>query len=198
VAVLRLGEQGLNPDLAFAHSLRIGLGRVVASDADRGDGWAWHGAAGYGCYTLVAQQLRQAAAGAGIDHVQLGVRSKLSALWATLMFLYVYADVLSLYRPGEIDDIRAGKMGPVDASQGTLLVASVVVIVPALMVVLSLLLPSRINRWTNIAAGVVFTLVNIANVIGESWVYYWVFGILGILITSLIVRYAWASPEIAP
>jgi hypothetical protein len=131
-----------------------------------------------------------------MGHVQIGVRSKLSALWATLMFLYVYADVLSLYRPGEIDDIQAGEMGPVDASQGTLLAASVVVIVPALMVVLSLLLPSRINRWTNIVAGVVFTLVNIVNVIGESWVYYWVFGILEILITSLIVRFAWASPEI--
>ncbi len=133
-----------------------------------------------------------------MDHVQIGARSKVSALWATLMFLYVYADVLSLYRPGEIDDIREGKMGPVNASQGTLLAASVVVIVPAFMIFLSLVLPSRVNRWTNIAAGVVFTLVNIANVIGESWVYYWVFGILEVLITSLIVRYAWKSPEITP
>ena len=112
------------------------------------------------------------------------------------MFLYVYADVLSLYRPGEIDEIREGKMGPLEASQGTLLAASAVVIVPALMVFLSLTLPSRINRWTNITAGVVFTLVNVVNVIGESWVYYWIFGILEILITSLIVRFSWETPEI--
>ena len=114
------------------------------------------------------------------------------------MFLYVYADVLSLYRPGEIDEIRDGKMGPVDVSQGTLLAASAVVIVPALMVVLSLVLPSRINRPANIAAGVVLTLVNVVNVIGESWVYYWVFGILEVLVTVLIVRLAWERPETAP
>ena len=114
------------------------------------------------------------------------------------MFLYVYADVLSFYRPGELDDIRDGRMGPVEVSQAALLAASVVVILPACMIVLSLVLPPRINRWTNTVAGVVFTLVNVVNVLGETWVYYWVFGILEIVVTVLIVRYAWKSSEIAP
>jgi hypothetical protein len=126
-----------------------------------------------------------------MDRPVVGVRLNLSALWATLMFLYVYADVLSLYRPGELDEIREGKMGPLDATQGTLLVASVLVIIPALLIFLSLVLPSHINRWTNLVAGVVFTLVNIGNLVGERWVYYWVFGILEIVVTLLIVRYAW-------
>ena len=130
-----------------------------------------------------------------MDQVHIGVRSKLSALWATEMFLYVYADVLSFYRPGQIDEIRDGKMGPFEVSQAVLLAASVVVIIPSFMIFLSLILPSRINRWTNITAGVLFTLVNISNVLGETWVYYWVFGILEILITLLIVRYAWNSRE---
>jgi hypothetical protein len=132
----------------------------------------------------------------GMDEARIGVRSKLSALWATMMFFYVYADVLSLYRPGEIDEIQDGMMGPLEVSQTSLLAASVVVIIPALMIVLSLILPSRINRWTNITAGVVYTLVNISNLLGETWVYYWVFGILEMLVTALIVRYAWKSPEI--
>jgi hypothetical protein len=144
----------------------------------------------------VATRTRRAATGTGKDQGTVGVRIKLSALWATLMFLYVYADVLSLYRPGEIDDIRAGKMGPLDASQGTLLAASAIVIVPACMIVLSLILPSRTNRWANLAAGVVFTLVNVVNLVGESWVYYWAFGLLEILVTLLIVRYAWTAPEV--
>ena len=130
-----------------------------------------------------------------MDQGNIGLRSKLSALWATMMFLYVYADVLSLYRPGELDEIRDGMMGPLDVSQSTLVAASVVVIIPALMIFLSLILPSRINRRTNIAAGVVFTLVNISNLLGETWVYYWVFGILEIVVTVLIVRYAWKVSE---
>jgi len=132
-----------------------------------------------------------------MDQAKISVRSKLSALWATMMFLYVYADVLSLYRPGELDEIRAGKMGPIDVSQGTLLVASVVVIIPAFMVFLSLILPPIMNRRTNLIVGLVLTVVNIINVLGETWVYYWVFGILEVLITVLIVRYAWRYAEVA-
>jgi hypothetical protein len=132
-----------------------------------------------------------------MDQARVGVRSKLSALWATMMFLYVYADVQSLYRPGQIDEIRDGKIGPLEVSQAALLAASVVVIIPAFMIFLSLILPSRMNRWANIAAGVVFALVNISNVLGETWVYYWVFGILEILITLVIVRYGWKMNEIA-
>ena len=132
-----------------------------------------------------------------MDQANIGVRPKLAALWATMMFLYVYADVLSFYRPGEVDEIREGMMGPFEVSQAALLAASVVVIIPAFMIFLSLILPSRMNRWTNISAGVLFTLVNVVNVLGETWVYYWVFGILEILVTLLIVRYAWTSSGFA-
>ena len=56
------------------------------------------------------------------------------------------------------------------ASQGSLLIAAMVVIIPALLVVLSLLLTPRVNRWMNLTFGVLFTLVNIYNLIGEMWV----------------------------
>ncbi len=134
-----------------------------------------------------------------MDRANIRLRPILSALWATMMFLYVYADVLSLYRPGELDDIRNGKMGPQDVSQFTLVAASAVVIVPTLMIFLSLILPSGVNRWINITAGAVFALVNIGNLIGETWTYYWIFGILEIVVTILIVWYAWRiSGEEAP
>jgi len=128
---------------------------------------------------------------------RIGVRSKLAALWATLMFLFVYADFLYLYQPGKIDEIRGGLIGPFDVSQPMLLAAAVVVIVPAVMIFLSLVLPASINRWTNIAAGGVFTLINILNVLGETWVYYWLFAILEVVITLLILWYAWKSSETA-
>ena len=70
----------------------------------------------------------------------VGTRAKLSALWTAMMFLYVYADFLYLYRPGGIDEIRDGMLGPFEVSQASLLAASVVVIIPALMIFLSLAL----------------------------------------------------------
>ena len=34
------------------------------------------------------------------EAVRTPVKMMLSALWVTLMFLYIYADILSMYRPG--------------------------------------------------------------------------------------------------
>lgn len=126
---------------------------------------------------------------------KVNIRVKLSALWAVLMFLYVYADVLSLFRPGQIDEIRQGMMGPLEVSQTTLLFASVIVIIPALMVFAPLVLKPKPNRWANLILGAVFTLVNIGNLVGESWIYYILFGLLEITVTLLIVRYAWRWRE---
>ena len=130
-----------------------------------------------------------------LEDVKINVKPKLSALWAAMMFLYIYADVLSLFRPGQIDEITKGRMGPFQVSQGSLLIASILVIIPALMVFLSLTLKPSVNRWTNITMGVLFTLVNISNLIGETWVYYLLFGALEIVITLLIVWYAWTWPQ---
>ena len=130
-----------------------------------------------------------------LEDVKMNVKLKLSALWAVLMFLYIYADVLSLFEPGQLDEMTQGRMGPFQVNQGSLLTASILVIIPALMVFLSLTLKPSVNRWTNITLGVVFTLVNISNLIGEAWVYYLLFGALEIVLTLLIVRYAWTWPQ---
>jgi len=44
----------------------------------------------------------------------------------------------------------------------------------------------------------VYTLISIANVLGETWIYYWLFGMLEVVIFLLIIRYAWKSSETAP
>ena len=122
---------------------------------------------------------------------RVDTRIQLAGAWVALLALYIYADFISLYRPGEIDEIRGGAMGPFDVSQGTLLLAAVIVIIPALMIVLSLLLRGAVNRPLNLALSVVYTLVNISNLVGEDWVYYYVFGIGEIAITALIFFTAW-------
>jgi hypothetical protein len=71
-----------------------------------------------------------------VDH-SLSVKVKLAGLWTAMMLLYGYADILSFYRPGEIAEIESGKLGPFKVSQSSLVIASVIVIVPALMIALS-------------------------------------------------------------
>jgi len=129
-----------------------------------------------------------------VDH-SLSVKLKLAGLWTAMMFLYVYADVLSFYRPGELAEIESGKLGPVDVSQSSLVVASLIVIVPALMIALSLTLRAALNRSANLALGLLFTLVNVGNLVGESWAYYVLFGLLEIALTLTIAVTAWRWPR---
>src|SRR5687768_9422088 len=100
-----------------------------------------------------------------VEDVKLNVKMKLSALWIAMMLLYIYADILSLFRPGQIEEMIEGRMGPFPVTQLSLLTASILMIIPAVMVFLSLTLKPAFNRWTNIAVGVLYTLVNISNLI---------------------------------
>jgi hypothetical protein len=126
-----------------------------------------------------------------MEDVRINIKIRLSALWAAMMLLYIYADILSLFRPGQIEEMIDGRMGPFPVTQGSLLVASILMIIPAVMVFLSLTLKPKVNRWANITFGVLYTFVNISNLIGETWDYYIFFGIVEIACTLLIVWHAW-------
>lgn len=53
-----------------------------------------------------------------LKDVGVPVRLKLSAMWASVMFLYVYVDVFGFYQPGTIDGILAGRVWEFDITQG--------------------------------------------------------------------------------
>jgi cbb3-type cytochrome oxidase subunit 3 len=133
------------------------------------------------------------------EDVKTSVRMKLSALWVALMLLYIYADIFSLYRPGHLEKMMEGAMGPFPVTQGTLLVFSILMMIPAVMVFLCLTLKPQVGRWANIIFGVLYTLVNISNLIGETWIYYLSTGAVEVALTLLIVWYAWKwQPAIEP
>jgi hypothetical protein len=133
-------------------------------------------------------------AGIEFENREVSTKVKLAAAWAALIAFYIYADFLSLYQPGQIEEVQRGVMGPFDVSQTTLLVASLIVMIPAVMIVLSLLLPERVNRSLNLVLAILYTLVNISNLVGEGWAYYYLFGIAEIAITVLIFFIAWRWP----
>lgn len=127
--------------------------------------------------------------------VRLDTKIVLAGLWIVLMLLYLYCDIFSFFKSDSINRILSGFMGPFKVNQITLLTASLSMIIPAVMVFLCLIIKSSVNRWINITAGIVYTLVGIGNAIGETWIYYLVFVVIELTVTSSIVAISLKWPR---
>lgn len=132
----------------------------------------------------------------GLADAPVPVRIKLSALWVTVMFLFVYVDIFGFYKPGTIDDILVGRVWEFDITQEWALSALAIVTVPALMIFLSLVLPAHIARVANMIVASVFIVVSLGNAVGETWLYYWFGSIVEAVLLGLIVFYAWKWPRV--
>ena len=130
-----------------------------------------------------------------LEDVKINVKITLSVLWATVMFLYIYVDIFGFYQPGEIENILAGKVWALEITQTWALSAMILMTIPSLMVFLSLALPAKVNRWTNIIVAILYIIVAIGNPIGESWPYIYFGSIVEVVLLSLIVGYAWKWPK---
>jgi hypothetical protein len=129
-----------------------------------------------------------------LDDIRVPVRLKLSALWCSVMFCYIYGDYFELYQPGKLPEMISGKMALGAVTQGVLMGTATVMAIPSLMVFLSLVLPARVNRWVNIILGAVYTVIMILAIQG-AWYFYIFFGLIEIVLTVLIVWYAWTWPK---
>lgn len=125
------------------------------------------------------------------EDAQIPVKMMLSALWAALMFLYIYADHISLFKPGQIEEMVSGRMGPFPVTQGALVSAAILMLIPGLMIFLCLALKPGVGRWVNIILGVLYTAINVWNLVGGTWAFYLLFGVVEMALTLLIVGYAW-------
>lgn len=122
----------------------------------------------------------------------VNVRIKLAALWTSVTLCYLYGDYFELYVPQKTEGLISGN-NLLD-SPVKLLLAAVLLALPALMVFLSVVLKAPINRWLNIGMGLFFTaiMVLIAVTSITPWRYFYVFlAIVESILTSLIVWYAW-------
>ena len=129
-----------------------------------------------------------------LDAAPVGIRTKLSALWAAVMFLYVYVDIVGFYEPGTIDGILAGRVWTLDITPAWALSALILMTIPILMLVLSLTLPAAAARWTNLLVAPLFVVVSLGNAIGETWLYFWFGAVVEAALLMLVVRYAWSWP----
>jgi len=125
------------------------------------------------------------------------MKVKLSTLWIFVMFNYLYCDILALMDPELLKGFMAGNVGGIHVTQGFLLGAALLMEIPIAMVLLSQVLKYSANRWANIIAGTIMTVVQISSLFfGSSPTpYYIFFSIIEISCTALIVWYAWKWPN---
>ena len=130
-----------------------------------------------------------------LEDPKINVKIKLSALWATIMFLYLYVDHFALFKPQVIEQIIAGKAWEFEITQTWAFGAMVMMTIPSLMVFLSLVLKAKVARWTSISVGLLYIAIVIINTMGETWAFYIFGSIVEIVLLSLIVWFAWKWPK---
>src|SRR4051812_12631461 len=127
----------------------------------------------------------------------VNVRIKISALWTSMLFVFAYVDLFSLYRRDFRADLEAGEIGGFAVNQSFLFGTTVYVVIPSLMVFCALVLRPRVNRIANIALSILYALTIIAAAVGE-WSYYILGGAIEVALLAAIVYYAWTWPKQIP
>ena len=131
-----------------------------------------------------------------LEDIPVPVKYKLSAMWASVMFCYIYVDYFELYIPGKLQGMLAGNMMPLGpVTQGILLGTGIMMALPSLMVFLSLALKAPMSRWLNIILGTVYTVIQLLVVSGSGWAFYIGIGLLEAALTAFIAWTAWTWPR---
>jgi len=135
-----------------------------------------------------------------LENRQVPVQAKLAAAWTSFMFLYIYVDHLGLYKPGHVDGILNGLIWKFDVSATLLTIILVSVSIPALMVVISMTLPARANRATNLVVATLYIPFSVFNAAGATWEWAAFYGLsigIEVLLLAFILRSAWTWPRAA-
>ena len=131
-------------------------------------------------------------------NTSLDTRIVVSSLWSATMIAVAFVDIFGLFRPDIRAQIENGTIYIFEIGQGFLLGAIIYVLIPTLMIPLSLVLPRRANRLTNIIVASLFLVTIIGGAIGE-WGYY-VFGSVfeAVLLMGVIILAArWRTPALS-
>jgi hypothetical protein len=128
----------------------------------------------------------------------VNIKVKLAAMWVALMFLYIYNDIMTMYRQDVIEGLLAGNLEGVEFTQTVLFAAAVLMCLPIFMVLLSVVLPARINRPLNVFMGVFHMVVLFASsTVGDEapWAHYALYCVFEGIIIAMITWTAWKWPR---
>jgi len=127
---------------------------------------------------------------------KINIKIKLAFLWTSLMFCYIYGDYFLLYAPNKIESLINGENNlntPIK-----LFLATLLLVIPALMICLSIFSKPKVNRILNMVFGVIYTLIMllIAFTSLSDWLTFYVFlAIVESIITSIIFWNAFKWPK---
>jgi hypothetical protein len=114
----------------------------------------------------------------------------LSTLWIFAVLNYLYADVFGLFFNPTAQE-EAMRM-----TEGLVLGFAVLMETAIAMVLLSMVLKYRANRWANIIAGIIHTAAVLLSLfVGTPALYYIFFAPIEIACTLFIIWYAWKWPN---
>lgn len=130
-----------------------------------------------------------------LEDIKINVKLKLASLWTSFMFLYIYVDHFALYMPNKIDDITKGKVFVFDITQGFIFTAIFLATIPMLMIFLSVALPAKTNRLTNLIVAILHIPYMLFNLTGETWAHMVFAAAIEVFILGLIIRYALKWPR---
>jgi len=129
------------------------------------------------------------------DDIEVNPKIKLAALWTSVMFCYIYADYFGLFAPGVLWKMNQGLIPPLGrATDSVLIGVSLMMAIPALMIFLSVGLHAAVNRVLNILFGLVYTGIIMFTMTGGPK-HFLVYGVVEIVLTLLVVYYAWTWPR---
>lgn len=127
---------------------------------------------------------------------EVNLKVKLAALWTAVTFCYLYGDYFELYTPEKVQSLLSGDN--VLNSPMILLIASVIMVIPPLMIVASIFLRPKPIKWLNIIFGTMFTIMMLLIAIGSltPWYSFYVFlAIVEAMLTAIIVWNAYKWPK---
>jgi Family of unknown function (DUF6326) len=83
----------------------------------------------------------------------------------------------------------------IEITESFLFAVSVYIAIASVMVFLSLVLRSRVNRWTNIVLPILYIVSIAVSAIGESSAYFIFLSLTESVLLLLIIWYAWTWPK---
>jgi hypothetical protein len=130
-----------------------------------------------------------------VEDLRIGVRLKISALWIAILFLFAYGDIFGFFQEGQIEEVIGGEVSGIEITETFLFAVSVYIAIASVMVFLSLVLRSRVNRWTNIVLPILYIVSIAVSAIGESSAYFIFLSLTESVLLLLIIWYAWTWPK---
>ncbi|HYE10269.1 MAG TPA: DUF6326 family protein [Patescibacteria group bacterium] len=90
-------------------------------------------------------------------------RTLLSLIWIFLSVNYILCDVLSNMEASVLQQMMKGQIAGMELTQGFLLFAAITLEIPFIMIVLSRMLPFRVNKILNIIAGSMMIIYQLSS-----------------------------------